>query len=135
MPNGATLEDGPIVIDAALTFEAGTMTTVAATGSLAEGIIPQVLADDPDTERLTPLRSVSRTSASTHPRSTSPSMAATSSCPRSPIPRPPSYLALPGGAYDLEIRPAGTTDVAFDIPEITIQNGVSYTVFAVGGLG
>ena len=44
------------------------------------------------------------------------------------------YLALPGGAYDLEIRPAGSSEVAFDIPEISVDNGVSYTVFAVGGL-
>ena len=47
VPAGATLEEGPVVIDAALTFEPGTMTTVAATGSLAAGIMPQVLADDP----------------------------------------------------------------------------------------
>ncbi len=47
VPSGATLEEGPVVIDAPLTFDAGTMTTVAATGSLATAIIPQVLADAP----------------------------------------------------------------------------------------
>ncbi len=47
VPAGATLKEGPVVIDAELTFEGGTATTVAATGSLEEGIIPQVLLDEP----------------------------------------------------------------------------------------
>ena len=45
VPAGATLDEGPVVIDATVPFEAGTMSTVAATGFLAE-ISPVVLSDD-----------------------------------------------------------------------------------------
>jgi Domain of unknown function (DUF4397) len=133
VPSGATLEEGPIVIDASLTFEAGTMTTVAATGSLAEGIVPQVIADDP---------SPSADSAEVRIAHLSFDAPAVDIAPDGgevllenlAYPDNTGYVALPGGAYDLEIRPTGSTDVAFDIPEISIDNGVSYTVFAVGGL-
>ena len=42
------------------------------------------------------------------------------------------YVDLPGGAYDLEVRAAGTTTVALDLPSITLENGKGYSVFAVG---
>ncbi len=44
------------------------------------------------------------------------------------------YLDLPEGDYDLEIRPTGTTDVAFDIDPLTLPGGNSFTVFAIGSL-
>ena len=37
------------------------------------------------------------------------------------------YLDLPEGEYDLEIRPTGTTDVAFDIDPLPLAGGTSYT--------
>jgi hypothetical protein len=134
VPNGASLEEGPVVIDAALTFDAGTMTTVAATGSLAEGIIPQVLADDPAPSSDTAQVRVAHLSFDAPAVDIAPD-GGDALIEGLEYPNDTGYLALPGGAYDLEIRPAGTTDVAFDIPEISVDDGVSYTVFAVGGLG
>ena len=134
VPSGATLEEGPVVIDAALTFESGTMTTVAATGSLADGIIPQVIADDPSPSSDTAQVRVVHLSADAPAVDIAPD-GADALIEGLEYPNNTGYLALPGGAYDLEIRPAGSTDVAFDIPEITIADGVSYSVFAVGGLG
>ena len=46
LPAGAPLKGTEPVIDAKLTFDGGTMSTVAATGSLAE-LVPQVVPDDP----------------------------------------------------------------------------------------
>ena len=134
VPNGATLEEGPVVIDAPLTFESGTMTTVAATGSLADGIIPQVLADDPAPSADTAQVRVAHLSYDAPAVDIAPD-GGDALVESLEYPNDTGYLDLPGGAYDLEIRPAGSTDVAFDIPEITISDGVSYSVFAVGGLG
>jgi Domain of unknown function (DUF4397) len=133
VPSGATLEDGPVVIDAPLTFEAGTMTTVAATGSLADGIVPQVLTDAPaPTADGTQVR-VAHLSADAPAVDIAPDgaeplitdLAYTADT---------GYLSLPAGAYDLEIRAAGTDTVAFDIPELSLDDATSYTVFAVGGI-
>ena len=134
VPNGATLEEGPVVIDAPLTFESGTMTTVAATGSLADGIIPQVLADDPTPSADTAQVRVAHLSYDAPAVDIAPD-GGDALIESLEYPNDTGYLDLPGGAYDLEIRPAGSTDVAFDIPEITISDGVSYSVFAVGSLG
>ena len=49
-------------------------------------------------------------------------------------PNATEYLALPAGAYDLEIRAAGAAETAFDIDEVTLDAGTSYTVFAIGSL-
>ena len=49
-------------------------------------------------------------------------------------PNAAGYLDLPEGEYDLEIRPTGTTDVAFDIDPLPLAGGTSYTVFAIGSL-
>ena len=133
VPAGASLEEGPVVIDAELTFDAGSMTTVAATGSLADGITPQVLADDaaPNPENAQ-VRVV-------HFSYDAPAVDVAPDGGEAIIegleyPSDTGYLELPGGAYDLEIRAAGTDTVAFDIPEIAVDAGTSYSVFAVGGL-
>ncbi len=107
VPAGASLEEGPFVIDAPLTFEAGTMTTVAATGSLAEGIIPQVLADDPaPAADGTQVRVV-------HFSFDAPAVDIAPDGEAALIegleyPDNTGYVDLPAGAYDLEIRAAGT---------------------------
>jgi hypothetical protein len=132
VPAGASLEEGPLVIDAPLTFDAGTMTTVAATGSLAAGINPQVLADDPSPSADgTQVRVV-------HFSFDAPAVDIAPDGDPALIeglayPDNTGYVDLPAGAYDLEIRAAGTDTVAFDIPEITLDAGTSYSVFAVGG--
>ena len=132
VPKGAS-EEGPIVIDATLTFDPGTMTTVAATGSLASGIVPQVIADDPAPSSDTAQVRVVHLSADAPAVDIAPD-GAEALIENLEYPDDTGYVALPGGDYDLEIRPTGSTDVAFDIPEITLADGVSYSVFAVGGL-
>lgn len=44
------------------------------------------------------------------------------------------YLEVPAGAYDLEVRPTGTMDVALDLPGVELQAGMVYDVIAVGQL-
>jgi len=133
VPDGATLEEGPVVIDAELTFDAGTMTTVAATGTLAgeEGIIPQVVADMPmPTADGAQLRAshfsydapaVDIAPVGGEPVLTDVPFGATS-----------DYLDLPAGPIDLEIRGAGSPDAVFTIPTLDLQAGNSYSAYAVG---
>ncbi len=61
-------------------------------------------------------------------------MAATWSSPSWPTRTPPATSISPRATYDLEIRPAGTTDVAFDIDPLDLAGGNSFTVFAIGSL-
>jgi hypothetical protein len=49
-------------------------------------------------------------------------------------PNATEYLTLPAAEYDLEVRPAGTTDVAFDIDPLALDAGYSYSAFAIGSL-
>lgn len=42
------------------------------------------------------------------------------------------FLNVPSGSYDLEVRPAGTTDVALDLPGVKVEPGMVYDVFAIG---
>ena len=41
-------------------------------------------------------------------------------------------LEVPAGTYDLEVRPAGTEDVALELPGVTLEAGMTYDVFAIG---
>jgi len=45
------------------------------------------------------------------------------------------YAELPPGAYDLEVRVAGTTTVALSLPGVTLTDGQIVTIFAAGLLG
>jgi LPXTG-motif cell wall-anchored protein len=42
------------------------------------------------------------------------------------------YTPVESGSYDLEVRIAGTEDVALDVPGVSLDGGAVYTVFAVG---
>ncbi len=44
------------------------------------------------------------------------------------------FTPLDAGSYDLEVRVAGTTTVALDLPVISLEAGKIYTVFAKGFL-
>lgn len=46
-----------------------------------------------------------------------------------------AFTPLNAGAYNLEVRVAGTTTVALTLPTITLEAGKIYTVFAKGFLG
>lgn len=45
------------------------------------------------------------------------------------------YLALDAGTYDLEVRGAGSTDVALQLDPLTLDDGRAYSVFAIGSAG
>lgn len=45
-----------------------------------------------------------------------------------------AFTPIDAGPYDLEVRVAGTTTVALDLPPITLEAGKIYTVFAKGFL-
>ena len=45
------------------------------------------------------------------------------------------YLPVDAGTYDLEVRLAGTETVALDVPGVKLDNGIVYTVFAMGLAG
>ena len=130
---GADPADGAVIGPVDLDFGAGTMTTVAATNSL-ENIEAQVIADAPmPQDGIAQVRVVHFSADAPavdialdggdvvvenleYPNATE------------------AYLDLPEGEYDLEIRPAGTTDVAFDIDPLDLAGGNSFTVFAIGSL-
>ncbi len=135
VPDGATLEEGPVVIDAMLTFEPGSMTTVAATGTLAgeAGIIPQVVPDMPaPTADGAQLRashfSFDAPNVDIAPVGGDPVLADV------PFGATSDYLALPAGALDLEIRAAGSPDAVFTIPTLDLAAGTSYSAYAIGSL-
>jgi Domain of unknown function (DUF4397) len=129
---GADPADGAVIGPVDLDFADGTMTTVAATNVLAS-IEAQVLADDPmPQDGIAQVRVV-------HFSADAPAVDVALDggdvvVENLAYPNATSYLDLPEGEYDLEIRPTGTTDVAFDIDPLELPGGNSYTVFAIGSL-
>ena len=47
-------------------------------------------------------------------------------------PRDTGYVALDAGEYDLEVRLAGTDDVAIQLDPIALAGDTAYSVFAIG---
>lgn len=45
-----------------------------------------------------------------------------------------AFTPVAAGTYTLEVRPAGTTTVVLTVPNVQLQNGKIYTVFAKGFL-
>ena len=133
VPAGATLKEGPAVIDAALTFEGGTATTVAATGSLEEGIIPQVLLDEPSP-------SVDMAQARVVHFAYDAPAVDIAPVGGDPIitdlafPDDSGYADLPPGTYTLEVRAAGSPDAVVTLDPLTLAAGTSSSAFAVGSL-
>lgn len=121
------------VIDADLTLAAGKAYTVAATGAVAD-IKAQVLQDDPK-----PVASKAKVRV-VHFSADAPAVdiaTAGSAVDEAVVknlayPDATDYLALPGGTYDLEVRLAGETTVALALPNVKVQDGRAYSVFAVG---
>ena len=119
------------VIDAALTLESGMAYHVAATGLLAE-ITPQVYPvdlADPGTD----MARVRVIHAS--PDAPAVDIAVTGGdvlIPSLAFPDGSDALVVPAGAYDLEVRAAGTTDVALPLPGVVFEPGMVYDIFAIG---
>lgn len=127
-PAGAT---SPIVIDATVPLQAGSVYTVAAVGFLSsDSLAPLVLFDDLAVGQGSRLRFV-HASADTG--------AVDVAVTGGPLlfedvtyQEASDYVEVPGGTYDLEVRPAGSSTVALSIPGVEVMNGTTYTVFAVG---
>jgi hypothetical protein len=121
------------VIDAVLTFEGGTMTTVAATDVLAS-IGAQVITDAPapaaDTAQLRVV----------HLSADAPAVAIARDNARRALirsleyPRASRYLELEPGRVNLQVRVAGTRDVALDLDPVTLESGTSTSAFAIGSV-
>jgi hypothetical protein len=129
---GADPADGAVIGPVDLEFAAGTMTTVAATNALAS-IEAQVLVDEPN-----PQDGIAQVRV-LHFSADAPAVDVALDggdvvVENLAYPDAAGYLDLPEGEYDLEIRPTGTTDVAFDIDPLPLAGGTSYTVFAIGSL-
>jgi hypothetical protein len=118
------------VIDADVTIDGGMSYTIAAIGALAD-ITPQVLVDDP---------SMDYDNAQVRVVHFSPDAPAVDVAPDGAdavfsnlaFPDDTGYAALPAGDYDLEVRVAGTMDVALDLDPLTLDAGTAYSVFAIG---
>jgi hypothetical protein len=121
-----------IFIAADVPFEAGSKTTIAATGFVAD--ITPVLLDDSVAleEGMAQVRIVHF----------SPDAPAVDVAPDGAdalltdlaFPMDTGYVALPEGEYDLEVRVAGTEDVAIQLDPIALAGDTAYTVFAIGSL-
>jgi hypothetical protein len=46
-----------------------------------------------------------------------------------------AYTPVAAGTYDLEVRPAGKTDVVLAVPGVKLEDGGVYTIFAMGLAG
>jgi hypothetical protein len=121
------------VIDVMVTLEAGAAYEVAATGVVAN-IAPQIYQVD--------LSDLDASSARVRVIHTSPDAPTVDVAvkggdvliPNLAFPHASDFLTVPAGSYDLEVRPAGTMDVALDLPGVQLEAGKVYDVFAIGTL-
>jgi hypothetical protein len=124
--------DSP-VIDADVTVAAGKSYTIAATNPVAS-ITAQVIEDAPSADCADAQVRVVHFSAD----APAVDIATAGAAPADAVvknlafPSASNYLDLPGGTYDLEVRLAGETTVALALPDVTIEDCNSYSVFAVG---
>ena len=122
------------VIDATVTLESGVAYQVAATGLLAN-ITPQIYETD--------LSELSADTARVRVVHASPDAPAVDVAVTGgdvlisglAFPNASDYLEVPAGTYDLEVRPAGTTDVALALPGVQVEAGMVYDIFAIGQVG
>ena len=122
------------VIDATVDLEADMAYEVAAIGAVAEitaAIFPVDLAVSMDTEN-----------AAVRVIHASPDAPAVDVAVKGgdvlvenlAFPDASDYLMVPAAAYDLEVRPTGTEDVALDLPGVELMAGNAYSVYAIGTL-
>jgi hypothetical protein len=118
------------VIDADVTVDGGKSYTIAAIGLVAD-IQPKVLTDDP---ALAPGKSMVRVvhfSPDAPPVDIAPD-GADALISGLAFPDDTGYAELDPGTYDLEVRVAGTQDVALQLDPLELEAGRAYTVFAIG---
>jgi hypothetical protein len=132
-PTGAPIEDA--VITATLALEADAAYNVAATGTIAEGTLgPQVYPID-----VAPLADGQARVRAVHASPDAPAVdVAVAGGPvlfsSVEFPNASDYADVDAGTYDLEVRPAGTADVALALDGVQLDAGTVYDVFAIGTL-
>ena len=130
VPTGGAVADA--VIDADVTFASGSSYTVAATNVVAS-IEAQVVVDAPtptaDGAQLRVVHFSADTPAvDVRPDGGSPLVTNLA------YPDATDYLDIPAGAYDLEVCATGTDTCPLDLDPVTVEDGTSYSAFAVGSL-
>lgn len=131
VPTGSDVSSA--VIDVKVTLESGAAYQVAATGIVVD-IAPQVYQVD--------LSELSADQTRIRVIHTSPDAPAVDIAAKGgdvlisnlSFPAASDYLTVPAGAYDLEVRPTGTMDVALALNGVELEAGTVYDVFAVGTL-
>ena len=131
-PAGGEAADA--VIDAEVELEAGTAYEVAATGLLAE-IEPQIFPVD-----LSPFEDSDASTARIRVVHASPDAPEVDVAVKGgdvliealAFPEASDYLTVPADTYDLEVRVAGTEDVALELPDVKLEAGTVYSVYAIG---
>ncbi|MGE3164611.1 MAG: DUF4397 domain-containing protein [Planctomycetota bacterium] len=125
----------PVVIDAVVNLDAATSYTVAATGLLgANDLAPLVLVDD----RVSSPSEVKVRFVHASPDAPGVDVAVTNGpvlFPGFTFRSASTYLAVPAGNYDLEVRLQGTNTVVLALPGVGLSAGTNITVFAVGLVG
>ena len=121
------------VIDADVTVAAGGMYTIAATDAVAN-ISAQVLEDTPDATCDGASVRVVHFSADAPAVDIAPAGASADDALIQDLayPNATDYLDLPADTYDLEVRVAGETTVALELPDVTVEECMAYSVFAIG---
>lgn len=117
------------VIDASATIEAGKAYTIAATGPVAS-IKPTIIVDD--------LSAPAGGQAKVRVYHFSPDAPAvdvkladgTTLLSNLAFPDASDYLEVPAGSYDIQVTPAGGSDVVIDLPQTNLAAGKIYSVFA-----
>lgn len=131
VPTGAT---EPVVIDADLDLAGSTDYTVVAVGLLAD-IEPLVLIDN-NSAPAAGKAHVRFVHAS--PDAPAVDIAVTGGpvlFSDIPFKGVGDYLPVDAGTYDLEARLAGTDTVALSVPGVALEEGIVYTIFAMGLAG
>jgi hypothetical protein len=122
------------VIEADVTLDEGAAYEVAATGLLAD-IAPQIYQVDlsefeDDGEATARIRIVHAS-----PDAPEVDIAVTDGdvlVSELVFPDASDYIDVPADSYDLEVRVAGTEDVALDLPGVELDAGMVYSVYAIG---
>jgi hypothetical protein len=121
------------VIDASATIEAGKAYTIAATGAVVN-IAPTIIEDN--------LSAPAAGQAHVRVYHFSPDAPAvdvqladgTALIEGLAFAEASDYLPVPAGSYDLQVVPAGGSDVVIDLPGTTLETGRIYSVFATNTL-
>ncbi|HMQ29134.1 MAG TPA: DUF4397 domain-containing protein [Chloroflexaceae bacterium] len=121
------------VIDATATIQAGMAYTIAATGPVAE-IQPTIIEDN--------LSAPASGNAKIRVYHFSPDAPAVdvklaggdTLISGLAFPQASDYLEVPAGSYDLQVTPAGASDVVIDLPGTAVEAGRIYSVFATNNV-